>query len=211
MTLHQRVAACSIACAALLFALGAAAAGLSTQKPATQKPAAQKATLKAGSFDPPAMAPELSVPSSNGGTVKLADYRGKVVLLGFGFTSCPKVCPTTLAVLASARRQLGAQGKQLQVVYVTVDPERDDAKRMNTYLHGFDPTFVGAIGTPEQMAAVRQKYGVTAKKMPMGDSYVVGHSSSVYLIDRQGRLRAMMPYGRAPADYVHDVQALLAE
>ena len=84
--------------------------------------------------------------------------------------ACPKVCPTTLAVLASARKQLGAQGKHLQVVYVTVDPERDDAQRMRTYLNGFDPSFVGGVGTVEQMAGVRQKYGVTAKKMPMGDS-----------------------------------------
>ena len=206
MNVQRRLAACSIAAAALVFGLGANAAGT-----AAQKPAPPRVVLKAGSFDPPAMAPELSVPSADGGTLKLADYRGKVVLLGFGFTSCPKVCPTTLAVLASARKQLGAQGRQVQVVYVTVDPERDDAQRMHTYLHGFDPTFVGGVGSVEQMAAVRQKYGVTAKKMPMGDSYVVGHSSSVYLIDRQGRLRAMMPYGRAPADYVHDVQALLAE
>lgn len=206
MNLQRRLAACSIAFAALAFALGAGAAG-----PAKPKPAPQPATLKAGSFDPPAMAPELSVPSSNGGTLKLADYRGKVVLLGFGFTSCPKVCPTTLAVLASARKQLGAQGQQVQVVYLTVDPERDDAKRMRTFLDSFDPSFVGGVGTAAQMAAVRQKYGVTAEKKPMGDSYFVGHSSSVYLIDRKGRLRAMMPYGRMPADYVHDVRVLLAE
>lgn len=197
MTFHRRLAVYSTAVWALLFALGAFAAG--------------PATLKAGTFDPPGMAPELALSSSNGGTVSLADYRGKVVLLGFGFASCPKVCPTTLAVLAQARKRLGAQGKQVQVVYVTVDPERDDAGRMRAYLNGFDPSFIGGVGTPAQLAAARQKYGVTAERKPMGDSYFIGHSSSVYLIDPKGRLRGMMPYGRQPADYVHDIQVLLGE
>lgn len=173
--------------------------------------AAGRATLKAGVFEPPRAAPELSLQSSNGGKLALADYRGKVVLLGFGFTSCPKVCPTTLAVLAQARKRLGAQGQQVQVVYVTVDPERDDAARMRAYLRGFDPSFVGGVGTPAQLAAVRAKYGVTAQRKPVGNSYSVGHSSSVYLIDRKGLLRGMMPYGHEPADYLHDIQALLNE
>ena len=197
MTMQRNLAACAIVLLAMLCPHWVLAAG--------------PAALKAGTFDPPAMAPELTLVSSKGGTLKLADFRGKVVLLGFGFTSCPQVCPTTLAVLAQAKKKLGAQGRQLQVVYVTVDPERDDAARMRAYLKGFDPSFVGGVGTPAQLAAVRQKYGVTAQRKPVGDSYSVGHSSSVYLIDRKGRLRAMMPYGRTPADFVHDVRVLLAE
>jgi protein SCO1/2 len=173
--------------------------------------AADRPTLKAGVFEPPRAAPELSLDASNGGKLSLADYRGKVVLLGFGFTSCPEVCPTTLATLAQARKKLGAQGEQLQVVYVTVDPERDDAERMRAYLGGFDPTFVGGTGAPAQLAAVRKNYGVMAERKPLGDSYTVAHSSSVYLIDQKGLLRGMMPYGRLPADYVHDVRALLSE
>ena len=173
--------------------------------------AADRPTLKAGVFEPPRSAPELSLDASNGGKLALADYRGKVVLLGFGFTSCPEVCPTTLAVLAQARKRLGAQGDQVQVVYVTVDPERDNADRMRAYLRGFDPTFVGGTGKPEQLAAVRKNYGVMAERKPLGNSYTVGHSSSVYLIDRHGLLRGMMPYGRLPDDYAHDVRALLSE
>jgi len=133
------------------------------------------------------------------------------VLLGFGFTSCPEVCPTTLATLAQARKRLGAQGEQLQVVYVTVDPERDTVDRMRAYLHGFDATFVGGTGTPAQLAGVRKNYGVMAERKPLGDSYTVAHSSSVYVIDQKGLLRGMMPYGRLPDDYVHDVRALLSE
>lgn len=173
--------------------------------------AAERPALKAGVFEPPSQAPGFSLPASVGGESSLANYRGKVVLLGFGFTTCPEVCPTTLAVLAQARKRLGAQADQVQVLYVTVDPERDNAERMRAYLRGFDPTFVGFTGAPDQLAAVRAKYGVMAERKNLGNSYSVAHSSSVYLIDRKGLLRAMMPYGRAPDDYVHDVRILLNE
>ncbi|MGY1530807.1 SCO family protein [Luteimonas sp. A649] len=173
--------------------------------------AADAAVLKAGAFEPPAAAPGLDLAASNGGTLSLADYRGRVVLIAFGFTACPEVCPTTLAVLAQARKRLGPQGKDVQVVFVTVDPERDDAERMRGYLRAFDPGFVGGTGTPAQLAAVRARYGVMAQRQAVGDSYTVGHSSSVYLVDREGLLRGMMPYGRPAGDFVHDVRALLAE
>lgn len=173
--------------------------------------AADRPTLKAGVFEPPHAAPELSLDASTGGKLSLANYRGKVVLLGFGFTSCPEVCPTTLAVLAQARKRLAAQGEQVQVVYVTVDPERDNAERMQAYLRGFDPTFVGGTGAPAKLAEIRKNYGVMAERKNIGGSYSVAHSSSVYLIDRNGLLRGMMPYGRVPDDYVHDIRALLSE
>ncbi len=173
--------------------------------------AGDRPALKAGVFEPPRAAPEISLQASTGGTLSLDSYRGKLVLLGFGFTSCPEVCPTTLAVLAQARKRLGAEADQVQVLYVTVDPERDSADRMRAYLKGFDPTFIGGTGTPEQLAAVRKNYGVMAERKNMGNSYTVGHSSSVYLIDRKGLLRGMMPYGRLPDDYVHDLRALLSE
>jgi protein SCO1 len=99
----------------------------------------------------------------------------------------------------------------VQVIFVTVDPERDTAGQMRAYLRGFDPTFVGGTGTSAQLAGVRKRYGVMAQRRNVGDSYTVGHSSSVYLIDRKGRLRAMMPYGASAADYIHDVRVLLAE
>ena len=173
--------------------------------------AASQPTLKAGVFEPPSAAPAFSLQASSGGEQALSSYRGKVVLLGFGFTSCPEVCPTTLAVLAQARKRLGVQAEQVQVLYVTVDPERDHPDRMRAYLRGFDSTFVGLTGAPEKLAAVRAKYGVTAERKYIGDSYSVAHSSSVYLIDRKGLLRGMMPYGRTPDDFVHDVRILLNE
>lgn len=167
--------------------------------------------LKAGVFEPPRMAPDFTLRASHGDTLTLGAYRGKVVLLGFGFTTCPAVCPITLATLAQARKRLGAQAGEVQVVYVTVDPERDDAARMKAYLAAFDPGFVGGTGTEAELAAVREQYGVAASKVEQaGGGYLYGHSSFVYLIDRAGRLRALMPYGASADDYVHDVKLLLA-
>jgi protein SCO1/2 len=137
-----------------------------------------------------------------------------VVALGFGYTFCPDVCPTTLAELAQLRRRLGAAGKDFQVVYVTVDPERDTAPRLREYLSAFDPTFVGATGSVAQMAAVREAYGVFAEKKAGAHpaAYLVHHSASVYLIDPAGRLREMIPFGgRSLEDMAHDVRLLLAK
>jgi protein SCO1 len=173
--------------------------------------AASTPTLKAGVFDPPREAPDFSLQGSAGGALTLRNYRGKVVILGFGFTSCPDVCPVTLATLAQARRKLGPAAADVQIVYVTVDPERDDPERMKEYLNAFDPTFVGGSGPPDKLAAVRKDYGILAEKKVKGTSYLVAHSSYTYLIDRRGRLRALMQYGRGPDDYVHDLKILLAE
>lgn len=156
--------------------------------------------LKAGVFDPPRAAPELSLQGSDGTELKLSRYRGKVVVLGFGFTSCPEICPTTLATLAKARKKLGASANELQVVYVTVDPERDNPERMRQYLAAFDSSFIGGTGTPQQLSKVRQEYGVVGGK---------DHSTFVYLIDGDGRLRALSPYGRSADDIAHDVTILL--
>jgi protein SCO1/2 len=174
--------------------------------------AADTLGLKAGVFDPPRMAPDFTVRGSDGKELKLSQYRGKLVLLEFGYTSCVDVCPVSLAMLAEARRQLGAQAAQLQVIYVTVDPERDTPERMKNYLRAFDPTFIGATGTPQQMERVRRDYGITASKKMIDGSktdYVVGHSSFLYFVDRKGSLRALLPFGRNAGDVVHDATLLL--
>jgi protein SCO1/2 len=173
--------------------------------------AADTAELRAGAFSPPRQAPELALTGSDGEELLLNRYRGKVVVLGFGFTSCPDVCPTTLAVLAQARKQLGVKGQDMQVVYVTVDPERDTPERMRKYLSTYDPAFMGATGSAERLATVRKQYGIAAQRKMYGKNYSVAHSSFTYLIDRAGRLRALMPYGSKADDYVHDVGILLAE
>jgi protein SCO1/2 len=170
--------------------------------------------LRSGEFSPPRMAPDFSLRGSDGSELKLSRYRGKdgkVVALGFGYSSCPEVCPTTLAELASVKKKLGAEGKDFQVIYVTVDPERDTVDRLKAFVGGFDPSFIGATGSPAQLAEVRKAYGISATKIKTGDGggYVLNHSSFVYLIDREGKLRALSPYGRAVDDVVHDVRVLL--
>lgn len=168
--------------------------------------------LKAGVFEPAQPAPEFALKGSDGAELKLARFKGKLVLLTFGFTNCPEVCPTTLATLAQARKQLGAEAADVQVVYVTVDPERDDIPRIRQYLTAFDPSFVGGTETPDKLAAMRKRYGVVAEKIPkpQPNAYGMNHSTSVFIIDRAGKLRGMMPYGHEAKDFVHDLKLLLA-
>ena len=170
--------------------------------------AAPAPAMQAGAFDPPHAAPDFSLRGSDGSDVTLARYRGKVVLLSFGFTSCAAVCPTTLATLAQARKSLGAKADAVQVIFVTVDPERDNAAHMHDYLAAFDRGFIGATGSPEALAEVRQDYGVTAVRQDTGPDYAVAHTSSIFLIDRAGKLRAVMPFGHDAADFVHDIALL---
>ena len=168
------------------------------------------AELRAGTFSPPRDAPEFVLRGSQGSTLRMSDHRGKVVALGFGYTSCPDVCPTTLADLAKARRKLGSPA-DFQVIYVTVDPERDSAAVLRDYLGAFDASFLGATGTPAELAQVRKAYGITTSRVASALTYYVHHSSFVYLVDRAGKLRAMMPFGVSVDDIAHDVKALLQQ
>src|SRR5215469_1315217 len=172
---------------------------------------ASTTSFKAGVFDPPRQAPDFSLQGSDGRELRISHFRGKVVLLAFGYSSCTEVCPVTLATFAQARRKLGAAAADVQVVYVTVDPQRDVAERLKKFLGSFDGTFIGGTGTEAQLAAVRGEYGVSAKKIPYDDSYTYAHSSFTYLIDRTGRIRALMPYGHSPDDYANDLTILLKE
>jgi len=172
--------------------------------------AAHDTALRAGVFDPPRAAPDFALTGSHGAQLRLSSHRGKVILLGFGFTHCADVCPVTLSVLASARKTLGDAAKDVQVIYITVDPERDTAQRMHAYLQAIDPTFIGGTGTPAQLARVRKDYGILAgPKTAAPGGYALSHSSYIYLIDRRGALKALMPFGSSPTDYVHDLKLLL--
>jgi len=196
----------------LALALACACAGAGTLATAAEP---TPIGLKAGAFDPPQAAAEFpdGVRATDGGALKLARYRGKVVLLVFGFTHCPAVCPTTLATLAQARKLLGADAAALQTVFVTVDPERDDLAQLRRYLDGFGAAFVGGTGQPRALELLRKRYGVSAQKVPAaggGADYAMSHSTAIYLIDREGRLRALMPFGHSADDFAHDVRRLLA-
>ena len=167
-------------------------------------------TLKAGVLSPVMAAPALQLTGSDGKPLTLERFRGKVVLLAFGFSNCGEVCPITLATLAGARKKLGADAAAVQVLYVTVDPERDDAAQMRKFLGTFDPTFIGGVGSRTEIDVAQKSFGISSSKKVNADgSYSIGHSSSIYMIDRAGGLRAVMPYGHPADDFVHDLKILL--
>jgi protein SCO1/2 len=173
--------------------------------------AASAPAFKAGVFDPPRQAPDFSLQGSNGQEFSLSQYRGKAVLLAFGYSNCLSVCPITLHTFAQTLRQMGTAAAGVQVVYVTVDPQRDTPAKLKAFVGGFDPRIIGGTGTDKQLAQVRKDYGVSATKIPDGNTYMYDHSSSIYLIDRLGRIRALMPYGHTPDDFAHDLRILLGE
>jgi protein SCO1/2 len=174
--------------------------------------AASIAGLKSGLFEPPRAAPPIALRATDGSVFDLARYRGKLVVLEFGFTHCTEVCPVSLASLAQARKLLGPEAANLQVVFVTVDPARDSVTRLHDYLAQFDPSFIGVSGSAQQVDAVLSAYGITAtKKMVEGSKtdYTMHHSSYLYFVDRRGMLRALTPFGRPAAEIAHDVTLLL--
>lgn len=168
--------------------------------------------FRGGALDPPHPAPDLALTAPGGAEVRLSRYRGDVVAVSFGYTFCPDVCPTTLAELAQVKARLGAAGRRLHVLFVTVDPERDVPERLRAYTAAFDSSFIGLTGSPERLAEVRKAWGVTARKRVVAGTsaaYLVDHSAFVYVVDRQGRLRLMLPFGTSIEDMVHDITLLL--
>lgn len=176
------------------------------------EPLATELTFKAGTFEPARIAPDFELESSNGAPFKLSRHRGKVVALVFGFTHCVRICPTTLSTLAQVTTMLGADASKVQVVFVTVDPERDSATRLREFVGMFNASFLGLTGTKEQLQTVRESYGVTINREAAPDErqgYQVHHSSSIFLIDRDGKLRLFVPFGKKADSIVHDIKLLL--
>lgn len=148
----------------------------------------------------------------NGQVRTLGDFKGKVVVVFFGYAQCPDVCPTTMTEMAQVKQKLGKDGDKLQVVFITVDPERDTPEIMKAYMGAFDPAFVALIPTPEQLAAVAKDFKVYYKKVDgkTPTSYSMDHSAAQYIYDPQGRLRLYARYGAGVDPMVADIQALLA-
>jgi protein SCO1/2 len=176
------------------------------------RPPRAEQSFRSGIFEPPREAPAFSLNGSNGKTVSLRDHLDKVVILEFGYTFCAYVCPVTLARLNEVQEKLGSQARDVQVIYVTVDPKRDSPERLREYLAAFNPGFLGGTGTPDEIAAVQKAYGIVSEQV-LSESqalgYEVDHSSFLYLIDRQGRLRGLVPVGTPADDIAHDLELLL--
>jgi len=155
---------------------------------------------------------KLDLTDHNGQRRTLDDFKGKVVVLFFGFTHCPDACPTTLAELASVARELGPDAQRLQVLVVTVDPERDTPDVLRPYVTSFNPTFLGLSGTREEVAAAAKEFKVYFQKQPQpGGSYTVDHSAGTFVLDKQGRLRLFGQYGAGAKALLHDIRILLQE
>ncbi|HEX5337119.1 MAG TPA: SCO family protein [Gallionella sp.] len=146
----------------------------------------------------------------NGKPRSLADFRGKLVVLFFGYTHCPDVCPTTLADLALAMRQLGKDADRVQVLFVTVDAERDTRELLAKYVPSFNPAFLGLYGDAQATAQVAQAFDVVYRKQPTSSGYNVDHSAGTFLIDPQGKVRLLEPYGQNPKWVEEDMRLLLA-
>jgi protein SCO1/2 len=141
----------------------------------------------------------------------LADFRGKVVVLFFGYTQCPDVCPTTLAELTEVMKQLGPDAERVQVLFATVDPDRDTAALLAQYVPAFNPAFLGLYGDADATARTAKEFRVFYQKQPgrTPDSYTVDHSAGTFVFDPQGRLRVYVSYGQGPDVFVHDIRELL--
>jgi len=173
---------------------------------------------KTGSFrgtwyaEPYPVAKEIELNRGNGSKFRLSDIRGKAVLLFFGYTSCPDVCPTTLAELKQALDELGEEkAKQVQVLFVTVDPERDNPERTQEYVNHFNPKFIGLSGTESELIPVWQDYGVFREIVDgtSASGYIVNHTARVTLIDQEGNMRVSFAFETPVEDIVHDLKLLL--
>jgi protein SCO1 len=153
----------------------------------------------------------LALEDPSGKARTLADWRGKVVVVSFGFTHCPDVCPTTLADLAKAMRMLGADAGNVQVLFVSVDPKRDTREVLGQYVPNFHPSFVGLRGDAAATERATKAFHVYARERAgtSPESYTVDHSSQTFVLDREGRMRLIFPYGAKPEAMASDLKVLL--
>ncbi len=147
----------------------------------------------------------------NGQSRSLSDFKGKVVVVFFGYTQCPDVCPTSMAELAEVKRLLGSDADKLQGVFVTVDPARDTTELLKAYMANFDPTFVAFVPTPDELADVPKRFKIYYKKQagPTPTSYTMDHSAGSYVFDTQGHVRLYSRYGSGAQVLAQDIQTLL--
>lgn len=149
----------------------------------------------------------------NGKVRHLADFAGKVVVMFFGYTQCPDVCPTSMSELAAVKKALGADGERLQGLFVTVDPQRDTPEVLKAYMENFDPSFLALSTTPDKLAALAQHYKIYFKKVngKTDTSYTMDHSAGSYIYDTKGRLRLFTRYGSGAPALTADIRILLQE
>jgi protein SCO1 len=200
--LHRRLA---------LGLLAAAAIGALGACDSRGVPSASVGSFKAVDITGADYARELQLPDTEGRQRSLAEFKGKLVVVFFGFTQCPDVCPTTLLELSEVKKALGPDGDKLQVVFVSVDPERDTPEVLKGYVDNFGAGFIALRGTPEQTRAVAKHFKVFYSKVPgkTEGSYSIDHTAGAYVFDTQGRVRLFTRYGTGTQALLHDLQLLL--
>jgi protein SCO1/2 len=157
-------------------------------------------------------AKDFALPDHNGKLRTLADFKGKAVLVFFGYTQCPDVCPTTMAEMGSVMKELGPDADRLQVLFITVDPERDTPALLAKYVPAFDPRFLGLVGDAAATEKTAKEFKIIYQKSPgkTPGSYTMDHTAGSYVFDPQGRIRLFVRHGQGPAPIVHDVKLLLS-
>jgi len=193
--------------AALSFTLSVVAASVFGLSACTEPKVAFKGVDITGAD----YAKELNLPDQNGQVRKIKDFSGKLVVVFFGYTQCPDVCPTTMQELAEVKRLLGADGDKLQAVFVTVDPERDTTELLKAYVENFDASFVALRPTSEQLPAIAKEFKIYFKRVEgkTPTSYTMDHSAGSYTFDTQGKVRLFNRYGMGPEALAHDFKLLL--
>lgn len=154
---------------------------------------------------------DFSLSDQNGRLRSIKDFAGQVVVVFFGYTQCPDVCPTSMAELASLKRSLGADSAKLQAIFITVDPERDTPEVLKAYMTNFDPSFLALRPSPEKLPALAAEFKIYYKKVPGATpgSYTMDHSAGSYIYDPAGRIRLFSRYGNQPEALLSDIRLLL--
>ncbi len=164
-------------------------------------------------IDPPAPAADFTLTNQDGLPFRLSDQQGKVVLIFFGYTNCPDVCPVTLSEFKKVRSALGDLAQKVEFVFITVDPQRDTPEKLKAHLANFDPSIIGLTGTEAELGPVWKHYGVYHEKQDTGSAagYLVDHTAITYAIDKQGNWRLTYPFGMETQKLVADVSHLAQE
>lgn len=190
-----------------LLALPAAAAALSLLAACGKK----EVSFIGSDISGTKLGQDMAMQDASGKLRTLADYKGKVAVVFFGYTQCPDVCPTSMAALAEAMELLGKDAGKVQVVMISVDPERDTPEVLSAYVQAFNPAFVGLTGTPEQLSKTAKSFKAYYAKSPGAkpDQYSMDHASSFYIIDKDGEARVLVNGSASPQDIAADIKQLL--
>lgn len=174
-------------------------------------PKLQPYTFHGTVLQSPQPAPDFKLTANHGKIVSLKDFEGKLVMLYFGYTFCPDVCPATLSELGGALDLLGKQAQDVQVIMISVDPERDSPEMLAEYVAHFDPSFLGVTGTAEEIAQVATLYGIfyEAHEGTEATGYLVDHTATVMVIDQTGHLKLVFPFGTPAENIAEDLSHIL--